>query len=100
MQEATDALAEAAKLLPDRASVHYNYGLALQQMGRKNRPRSFPARAQRLDPDDPTVPYALSVFYAQSGTRERALQWAETLLALRPGDPQVHRLIASLQAMP
>ena len=100
MQEATDALAEAARLLPTRARVHYNYGLALDQMGRDDLAEASLLRAQRLDPEDPAAPYALALFYANSGRRNQALDWAERLRTLRPGDPQVHRLIACLRASP
>ena len=97
MEEATDALGKAAKLLK-QSNVHYNYGLALDQMGRKGPAEAELLEAHRLDPRNPAPPYALAIFYEQSGRKAQALEWAERLRALRPGDPQVLRLIASLEA--
>jgi tetratricopeptide (TPR) repeat protein len=95
--EAADALGKAAKLLPDRASVHYNYGLALQMLGRKAEAEAALLKAQGLDPTEPNTPYALAIFYAQQGKQEQALKWAEQLRTLRPG-PQVDGFIANLRA--
>jgi Flp pilus assembly protein TadD len=98
MKEAAEALGKAAKLLPGRTGVHYNHGLALQQLGQKDQAEAALLRAQQLDPKDPNPPYALAVFYAQKGQKDRALQWAEMLLSLRPADPQVIGFVNSLRA--
>jgi len=68
--------------------VHYNLGLALQQMGRRQPAEQALLRAQQLAPQDAATVYALAVFYAQGGERALALQWAERLRTLSPDDPR------------
>jgi Flp pilus assembly protein TadD len=83
--------------MPERAKVHYNLGLALQQLGQRQPAEAALLKAQRLDPLDPATPYALAVYYAQAGQQAQALSWAEKAQALNPGDPQLSQLVASLR---
>lgn len=79
--------------MPERAKVHYNLGLALQQLGRRQPAEQALLRAERLAPQDAATVYALAVFYAQGGERALALQWAEKLQALSPNDPRVRQFV-------
>jgi predicted CXXCH cytochrome family protein len=84
LSEAADELADAARLLPRRARVLYNYGLALQQLGRRRQAEAALQRAHVLGPADPQIVYALAVFYAQQQQYERALPYARLLTELAP----------------
>jgi tetratricopeptide (TPR) repeat protein len=97
LPEAAKALAQAARLLPGRAKVYYNLGLALQQLGQRQPAESALLQAQRLDPLNVESVYALAVFYAQGGQRAQALEWAEKLQALSPNDPQMRQLVQRLR---
>jgi len=78
------------------APGHYNLGLALQQLGRREAAEKALLRAQQLAPQDAATHYALAVFYAQGGQRALALQWAEKLQTLNPEDPQVRQFVERL----
>ena len=95
--EAAEALGKAAKLLPDRSGVHYNHGLALQQLGRRQPAEAALLQAQRLDPRDAATCYALAVFYVQGRQYAQALPWAEKLLALDPTNTQAMQLVSELR---
>lgn len=98
MSESAEALARAAKLLPARADVHYNLGLALDVLGRNAPAERALLQSQRLDPNDPQTAYALAIFYSKTDRNARAIEWAEKLRELRPMDPQITRLVESLRA--
>jgi len=98
LPEAVAALARSAKLLPQRARVHYNLWLALQQLGRRRESGAELSAAQRLDPRDAATVYVLAIFHAQGGDRTRALEWADKLQAMAPNDPQVRRLVSDLRS--
>ncbi len=95
--KATDELAEAAKLLPDRARVRYNYGLALQQLGRRAEAEATLLRARELDRGDPKIAYALAVFYIQQQQYQRALGYAQRLTELVPEDPASRQLVERIR---
>lgn len=80
--------------------MHYNLGLALQQLGRRREARVELGAAQRLDPRDAATLYALAAFHAQDGDRPETLAWAARLPAIAPDDPEVTRLVAGLRAAP
>ena len=92
------ALRKAARLMPDTARVHYNLGLALQQLGQRKDAEPELLRAQQLDSSDSSVVYALSILYLQSGQNKQALEWANKLESLAPADPQVHQFVEKLRA--
>jgi tetratricopeptide (TPR) repeat protein len=80
-------------VLHERARVHYNLGLALQQLGRRQPAEAALLQVQKLDPRDPATCYALAVFYAQGRQYAQALPWAEKLLALDPANAQARQLV-------
>ena len=98
LPEAAAALSRAAKLIPGRARIRYNLGLAQQHLGQRKTAEASLLEAQRLDPRDAVVPHALAILYAQGGDRARALEWAEKFRALSPTDPRARQLLDSFQA--
>jgi Flp pilus assembly protein TadD len=78
--------------------VHYNLGLARQQLGQPKPAEAALRQARALDPADPAVAYALAVLYAQQGRRQEALREAEALQQLQPGDPQAGQLLQRLRS--
>jgi Flp pilus assembly protein TadD len=69
--------------------VHYNLGLALQQLGERNEAEAALLRAQQLDPNDPSLAYALAVFNAQAGRMSKVQEWVSVLRTLSPNDPRL-----------
>ncbi len=97
LPEAAKALAEAARLLPTRARVQYNLGLALQQLGQRKPAEAALLQAQRLDPLDPAALRPGRVL--RPGRQPaKALQSAEKLQSLRPDDPEVNQFVVGLRA--
>jgi Flp pilus assembly protein TadD len=77
--------------------VHYNLGLALQQLGRRKPAETALLKAQSLDPLDPEVVHALVIFYAQGQQQKQAQQWAEKLQVLAANNPHAGQLLESLR---
>jgi Flp pilus assembly protein TadD len=69
--------------------VHYNLGLALQQLGERDEAESALLRAQQLDSSDPSLAYALAVFNAQAGRMNKVQEWVTVLRTLSPNDPRL-----------
>ena len=87
MAAATANLEIAADLLPGRPRVRYNYGLALQRLGRRAEAEAQFLESYRVGPDDPSVVQALAIFYAQDARWDEALEWAERLVEMVPDEP-------------
>jgi tetratricopeptide (TPR) repeat protein len=98
LPETIAALAEAARLLPDRSRVQYDYALALQQAGRRPEAEMVLLKAQSLAPTDRSIAYALALFYSQDGRWFLAVPWAEKLVALDPTDTQAQQFLSQLRA--
>src|SRR5207237_10572088 len=84
LPEAADLLRQAARLLPGRARVRYNYGVVLQQLGRHRDAEAAWLEAHGLDRDDPEIGYALAVLYLQQKRFGRARTYAEMFADLTP----------------
>ncbi|HYB48372.1 MAG TPA: tetratricopeptide repeat protein, partial [Streptosporangiaceae bacterium] len=97
MDAATTSLAEAARLLPTRARVRYNYALALQTLGRRPEAEVELLAAQQLDTGDPRIVYALVTFYVQQQQYRRAMAYAELLVQLQPADSGARQLLERLR---
>jgi len=97
MGEAADALGEAAKRMP-RPRVLYNYGLALQKLGRLAQAEDALLAGYRMAETDPSFLHALAVLYAQKQEPRRALPYARKLLALDPESPDLRRFVEHLEA--
>ena len=92
-------LGQAAALAPKNARIHYNFGLALQKLGR-------PAEAERefrsaldLAPRTPDFLNALATLYIQQQRWPQAIDCAEQLVRLAPENIDFQRLLAQIRAM-
>ncbi len=92
LAEASEALAKAAKLLPKQARVHYNYGLALQRLGKRSEAGKALLAAHQLEPAARDYIYALAILHTQDRRWAEALRWTEQLIRLDPDNPQWYGL--------
>jgi len=91
LEEAAEHLAEAAQLAPQNPRIHYNYGLALQKLGRVEEAETSLKRACRMAPQAPDHLHALAVLYVQQRrwdaaaacTKELVRQWPQQREFLR-----------------
>ncbi len=98
LEEAARALSEAARLAPGNGRVRYNYGLALQKLGRPDQAESELTAASRLEPAAEDYVHALYVLYSQQGRWEEAVEAARRLVAIRPDVPQLRSLLQQAEA--
>ncbi len=97
LEEASRFLAEAAKLAPQNPRIHYNYGLALQKLGRADEAEKALRAAHQLSPTSTDFLNALAILYTQQKDWERARAYAEQLIQLEPGNPQWGALLEFIQ---
>ncbi len=95
--EAAEELGDAVRLMPRRARVLYNYGLTLQQMGRRHAAEAALLRAYELDTGDSQIVYALAIFYLQQQADARAMVYAKHLSELTSTDAGARQLLERLQ---
>ena len=94
--EAATNLGKAAELMPTRARVHYNHGLALQHLGGKSGAETALLKANRLDENDPSVIQALAIFYFQGRDWDQAANYAKKLTHLYPNEPGARRMLEQI----
>ena len=82
---------------PDRPRVRYNYGLALQSLGKTSEAENQLLRAYQADPTAPDLANALVSFYLQQRNLAQALTYAERLAALQPGNASVTALVSQIR---
>lgn len=92
LAEATDLLTKATQLAPQNSRMHYNRGLALQNLGRVDEAEQALLLARKLAPQATDYVYALAIFNVQQKRWDRASQFAEELCRLAPGNPQWREL--------
>jgi tetratricopeptide (TPR) repeat protein len=92
LEDAAQELAEAVRLAPSNARMHYNYGAALQQLGRLGEAEQSYQAAYKLAPYMPDYLVALTNLYAQQKRWARALKCAEELLRRQPDSSQMRAL--------
>ena len=97
LDEAEKELAAAAALLPLRPRVRYNWGLALNQLGRTAEAEEQLKQALAMVPDETDFLYALATFYAEHGRWRDALPYAEQLLRRRPDWPDASQLLQRIR---
>ena len=86
IDEAVEFLGIASDGLPMRSRAHYNYGLALQSVGRLPDAEAAMLRALDIDPTDFDYLYALADHYVDRGLWGRALDVADWMIAAQPGN--------------
>jgi tetratricopeptide (TPR) repeat protein len=82
--EAAESLATAARLDPNRGRIQYNYGLALQRLGRRGEAETALLAAHKLEPASTDYLYALASFYGQQKRWSEARRWVDELLRVDP----------------
>lgn len=98
LEEAAQHLRKAAEYSPDNARIRYNYGLALQNLGRPNEAEQQLREAHRLAPQRADHLYALAVLYAQQEHWDRAMACVEEMLRRWPNDERARQLMAHLRS--
>lgn len=97
--EAANNLGRAAELMPKNARAHHNYGLALQQLGRRSGAEIALLKAYRLSRSDPRILQALAIFYFQGRQWDLATTYAEQLTRLFPNEDGPSRMLEQIQEM-
>jgi tetratricopeptide (TPR) repeat protein len=92
LAEATDLLTRATELAPQNSRMHYNRGLALQNLGRIDEAERALLAAGKLAPQAVDYLYALAILNIQQKRWDRAGQFVDELRRLAPGNPQWREL--------
>ncbi len=95
---AAEALAHAARLLPTRGRVHYNYALALQAVGDSDVSLVEMATAHRLAPRDVRILEALVMMQVAREAWASARVSAEALIELRPDHAGTQEALRQIRA--
>ncbi len=98
LKEAAKHLKKAVELSPDDARKQYNYGLAMQKLGRTDAAEAALRKACELEPKQPDFLLALATFYRDQGRYNDAMTYARKLVSVRPGSRRARRLVKQLQA--
>lgn len=96
LAEACQLLATAAKLAPANPRIHYNRGLALQQLGRSAEAEEALKTALRLAPESPDYLYALCAFFVEHQRWAEAESYALRLARLQPSNPRWQALLSEI----
>ena len=96
LADAASELAAAARLAPENPRIHYNLGLACQNLGQHAQAEKALQAARQLAPAVPDYHRALAIFYAQQHRWDEAIDAAEQLLALDPSDRSAQALLTHL----
>ncbi len=94
LADAAAALGKAAELSPANARMQYNYGLALQRLGKPAEAEQHLLAADKLAPDTFDFLNALAILFAQQGKWEQALRYAERLARI---DPRMESLVNEIR---
>ncbi len=94
--EAADELGAAARLLA-RPRVFFNYGVALQKLGRLVEAEDALLEGARLAPRDPDLLRAIATLYAQRGEPRLALPYARRLRDLAGDSEEVRRFVERIE---
>ncbi len=97
LAEAAQLLAKAVELAPQQSRIRYNYGLALQKLGRPKEAEQELQKALDLEPAEADYVHALAILYAQQRRWQEAASLARRLVNLRPSDPATRRMAAEFQ---
>jgi Flp pilus assembly protein TadD len=88
LAEAAKLLTKATELAPQNSRMHYNRGLALQNLGRVDEAEQALLAARKLAPQAVDYVYALAILNIQQKRWDRAALFADELQRLDPRNPQ------------
>jgi tetratricopeptide (TPR) repeat protein len=94
LADAATALGKAAELAPTNARMQYNYGLALQRLGKPAEAEKYLLAADKLAPDTFDFLNALAILLTQQRKWDEALRYAERLARI---DPQMESLVNEIR---
>jgi tetratricopeptide (TPR) repeat protein len=97
LEEAAEILRQASTRLPRRVRVHYNYGLTLQHLGRREAAETALRTAHQIEPTDADVLQALTIFYVQARRWKQAATYAEQLVRLYPNAPGPRQMLDDIR---
>jgi len=92
LDEAVEQLAKAAELAGHNPRIYYNYGLALQTLGRMKEAEAALKEACRLAPDAADHLHALTILFVQQQRWGPAAKCAEELTRRWPQNPSFRKL--------
>jgi len=99
-EAAAGHIGRAAELMPERARVQYNLGLALERIGRDAEAGRALEQAARLAPGDPEIVYALALHLVERGQWSAAREPTRRLVELTRSAPQALELWRRVEAHP
>jgi tetratricopeptide (TPR) repeat protein len=79
--------------MPNRARVHYNLGLLLQQLVRLNEAETALRRALEIEPDNMDYLYAMADYYLRRGQIKDAGRIARRMMERHPGNPLGQKIL-------
>ena len=79
--------------MQDRARVHYNLGLLLQQLKRYNEAETALTRALKIEPKTMDYLHAMADHYIRRGKLEKAKGIAEKMVERHPANPIGRRIL-------
>jgi tetratricopeptide (TPR) repeat protein len=85
-----DRTGHVAADLPASARAHYNYGAALQELGRRDEAEKEYQTALRFDPDYVKVHVNLALVYMSKSKLDEAKKYYERAIQLDPSAGEVH----------
>jgi Flp pilus assembly protein TadD len=98
--EALGEFAEGAKRAPENARFAYVYGVALHDLGERDKALSSLREALGRFPNDGDILYALASYEIEANDAASAIGRLETLLRLEPQNEEARALLRSLQPKP
>jgi predicted CXXCH cytochrome family protein len=84
LADAAEALAKAVELRPNHARMQYNYGLALQKLGKLSAAEEHLREAAKLEPASADYPLALTLLLAEQRKWPQAIEVARQLVQRHP----------------
>lgn len=91
------SIATALRLMPQRADLHYFYGVGLNQVGDFSKALPELERAHTLDPRNPDYLVGLATICRDNRRLVEARSWAKKLAELDPNNPGYQNLLNELR---
>lgn len=85
--------------MPNRARIHYNAGLLLQQLKSHSKAEASLLRALEIEPDSMDYLYALADHYIRRGKLSEARRFAEQMVSKHPSSALGPKLLEIIHRM-